>query len=162
MKSGNSTKILIAVVLLAGAGFGFYRFFNQSDGISEQAFFYDLSEKKLFAAARESLPPIRGLNNTEEDAVRAVVICTSGNPDDPANRTIAYLEKYTPELKRNIEEARAGTAEAVATRIRNTYRLVARVGEDKWHAASSDEGQKIMTAWHVAGSDGNYPTVCSP
>jgi hypothetical protein len=162
MKPGNTIKILITVVLLAGAGFGFYRFFNQPDGVSEKAFFYDLSEKKLFAASRESLPPTRGLNNTEEDAVRAIVICTSGNPDDPANRTIAYLEKYAPELKQNIEEARTGKAEAMPTKQRNGYRLVSRPGEDKWYPSNTPEGQKIMTSWHVAGADGQYPAVCSP
>jgi hypothetical protein len=105
---------------------------------------------------------MRGLNDATEDAVRAVVICVSGNPDDPANRKIAYLEKYTPELKQNIEDAREGKAEAVSTKIRNTQRLVARAGEDQWHPASSEQGQKIMTAWHVAGSDGKFPVVCVP
>src|SRR5262245_8344375 len=103
MSSGNSIKMLVAVLLFAGAGFGFYRSFSKRPDVSEKSFFYDLSEKKLFAASREALPPIRGLNDTEEDAVRAIVICTSGNPEDAANRSIAFLEKYAPELKENIE-----------------------------------------------------------
>jgi len=162
MKSGNSIKVLIAVVLFAGAGFGFYRSLNKKSDVSEQSFFYDLSEKKLFAASREGLPPIRGLNDTQEDAVRAVVICVSGNPDDPANRSIAYLEKYAPELKQSIEQARLGKGEPMKTKDRNGFRLVARPGEDKWYAANSPEGQKIMITWNVAGADGKYPVVCSP
>jgi hypothetical protein len=162
MKSGNSTKIFIAALLFAGAGFGFYRFFNKKADVSEENFFYDLSEKKLFAASRDSLPPIRGLNNDEEDAVRAIVVCASGDPDNPANRTIAYLEKYAPELKRNIEEARQGKTEPMKTKLRNSFRLVSRSEENKWHPADSPQGQNIMTNWNVAGPDGKYPIVCSP
>jgi hypothetical protein len=163
MKSGNTGKVILAVVLLAGAAFGFFRFFNQKSGVAEETFYYDLSTKKLFSAARESLPPIKGLDNPEEDAVRAVVICPSDkDPNVEANRSIAYLEKYAPELKKNIEEARVGKAEAVSTQTRNNYRFVSIAGEVKWHVASSPEGKRIMTSWHVAGADGNYPTVCSP
>ena len=82
--------------------------------------------------------------------------------DDPANRSVAYLEKYAPELRENIEQARLGKADPMPTKLRNSLRLVARAGEDKWHAANSAEGQKIMTTWNVAGADGNYPVVCSP
>ena len=162
MSTANITKILLAIVLLSGAGFVFYRFFRNDSGISEQTFFYDLSEKKLFAASREALPPIRGLAGTVEDAVRAVVICTSGNPDDPANRSIAYLEKYAPELKQNLEQVRVGKAEPMKSRIRNGYRFVARAGVDKWYAANSPEGEKIMNGWNIAGADGKYPVVCTP
>jgi len=162
MNSANTIKVIVVVLLFAGAGFGFYRFFNKKSGVAEEAYFYDLSEKKLFAAARESLPPIRGLNDAEEDAVRAVVICASGDPKNSANRTIAYLEKYAPELKQNIEEARTGKSDAMPTKQRNGYRLVSRPGDDKWHPSNTPEGQKIMTSWHVAGTDGQYPTVCSP
>lgn len=162
MSKSNSTKLLLAMLLLAGAGFGFYRFSRKDSGISEQTYFYDLSEKKLFAASREALPPIRGVNDTEEDAVRAVVICTSGNPDNPANRSIAYLEKYAPELKQNLEQVRAGKAEPMRSKIRNGYRFVKRPADDKWHAANSPEGEKILNGWNIAGADGKYPAVCSP
>jgi hypothetical protein len=162
MNAANITKLLAAIVLLGGAGFGFYRFFRNDSGISEQTYFYDLSEKKLFAASREALPPIRGLNDPEEDAVRAVVICTSANPDDPANRSIAYLEKYAPELKHSLEQVRAGKAEPLPSKIRNGYRFVKRPGENEWHAANSPEGEKILNGWNVAGPDGKFPIVCSP
>lgn len=162
MNAANLTKSLLAIALLAGAGLGFYRFFRNDSGIAEQTYFYDLSEKKLFAASREALPPIRGLNGPEEDAVRAVVICTSGDPDDPANRSIAYLEMYAPELKASLEQVRAGKAEPLPSKVRNGYRFVKRTGDDQWHAANSPEGEKILNAWNVAGADGKYPIVCSP
>jgi len=158
---GNSVKILIAVLLFVGAGFGFYRFSHQKSGISEEAYFYDLSEKKLFAASREALPPIRGINDAEEDAVRAVVICTSGSPDNPANRSIAYLEKYSAELKQNLEQVRLGKAEPLRSKTRNAFRFVKRVDEENWHAANSPEGEKILNGWNVA-VNGKYPIVCTP
>jgi hypothetical protein len=162
MGKANTTKLLLAILLFAGAGYGFYRYSRNDSGISEQTYFYDLSEKKLFAASREALPPIRGVNNPEEDAVRAVVICSSGNPDDPANRSIAYLEKYAPELKTSLEQVRAGKAEPLPSKVRNGYRFVKRAADDKWHAANSPEGEKILNGWNVAGADGKYPIVCSP
>jgi hypothetical protein len=162
MTSGNTAKIAVALVLFAGAAFGFYRFFHQRTGVSERAFFYDLSEKKLFAAPREALPPIRGINDAQEDGVRAVVICTAGEPDNPSNQSIAYLEKYAPELKLNIEQARAGKAEPMPSKVRNGYRLVKRPQDDKWQAANSPEGQVILNGWNVALADGKFPIVCSP
>lgn len=162
MGKANTIKLLLAVLLFTGAGYGFHRFYRNDSGISEQTYFYDLSEKKLFAASREALPPIRGINDTEEDAVRAVVIRAADSPDDPANRSIAYLEKYAPELKHSLEQVRAGKAEPLPSKVRNGYRFVKRVEDDKWHAANSPEGEKVLNGWNVAGADGKYPIVCSP
>ena len=55
MNRSNVLKLVLAVVLLGGATFMFAHFLRQGDGISEQTYFYDLSEKKLFAASREAL-----------------------------------------------------------------------------------------------------------
>jgi hypothetical protein len=154
-------KILFALVLLAVAGVGFARFLNRDRGVSEETFFYDLSEKKLFAASREALPPIRGLNNTEEDAVRAIVV-SRGNPDDKSSRTIAYLEKYGPELKKSLEEVRAGKAEPLPSVVRNGYRFVKRVEDPEWTRVNTPEGQAILNGWNVAGPDGKFPVVCVP
>ena len=162
MNKATIAKLVMVVVLLGGAAFGFYRHFHRDTGISELTFFYDLSEKKIFTASREALPPIRGLNNDEEDAVRAVVICTSGNPDDPANRKIAYLEKYAPELKQSLEQVREGKAEPLPSKVRNGYRFVKRAEEETWHAANSPEGVKLLNGWNVAGPDGKPPVVCVP
>src|SRR6059036_665144 len=132
MTRSNLSKLALAVLLLGGASFMFARFFQRSDGVVEKTFFYDLSEKKLFAASREALPPIRGLNNAEEDAVRAVVISVNGNPNDKASRKIAYLEKYAPELKQHLEKVRAGQAEAMPRGSRDRYRFVKRITDSEW------------------------------
>jgi len=162
MNKANASKLVLAMVLLAGAGFMSFRFFRQDDGIAENTFFYDLSERKLFAAPREALPPIRGLNDAEEDAVRAVVIAPNGNPKDTDARKIAYLEKYAPEFKRQLEQVRNGQADPLPRGARNSHRFVKRVEDTEWRALDSAEGQMILTEWNVAGSDGKYPVVCVP
>jgi len=162
MNKGNALKIGVAVLLLGGAALMFTRFLRSDDGVSEKTFFYDLSEKKLFSASREALPPIRGLNNAEEDAVRAVVISMNGNPRDKANQKIAYLEKYAPEFKQQLEKVRNGQAEPLPRGSRDSFRFVKRVNETEWHTVSSPEGSKILSEWNVAGPDGKYPVVCSP
>ncbi len=162
MNRPNVFKLVLAVALLGVATVLLVRFLRQGDGISEQTFFYDLSEKKLFAAPREALPPIRGLNDAEEDAVRAVVISTTDNPQAKASRKIAYLEKYAPEFKQQLEQVRTGSAEPLPRGARNEFRFVRRVNEGEWHPVSSPEGEKILTEWNVPGLDGKFPAVCVP
>lgn len=162
MNKSNIFKLVLVVVLLGGATFMAVGFFRQGDGVSEKTFFYDLSEKKLFATSREALPPIRGLNNAEEDAVRAIVIAPGGNPKDKADRKIAYLEKYAPEFKQRLEKVRLGQADPLPRGTRDSFRFVKRVGDAEWFTVSSPEGGKILTEWNVPGPDGKYPIVCVP
>jgi hypothetical protein len=160
-RSRNTAKVVAAALLLILAALGFARFFSNNNGVSEKTFFYDLSEKKLFATSREALPPIRGLNDPEEDAVRAIVI-SRGNPEDKSTHTIAYLEKYAPELKHNLDEVRAGKAEPLPSKVRNGYRFVKRVEDGEWQRVDTPQGQAILNGWNVAGPDGKYPAVCVP
>lgn len=162
MNKSNILKLMLALALLGGAVFLLVRFLGQGDGIAESAFFYDLSERKLFAGPREALPPIRGINNAEEDGVRAVVIALNDNPTDKAGRKIAYLEKYTPEFKQQLEKVRAGQAEPLSSQVRNTMRFVRRVDEVEWHPVSSPEGEKILTEWNVPDANGKFPPLCVP
>jgi len=162
MNKANIYKLAFALVLLGIATFIALRFMREDAGVAETTFFYDLSEKKLFAAPREALPPIRGLNDDEEDAVRAVVIAPNGNPKDVGSRKIAYLEKYAPEFKRQLEQVRSGEANPLPRGTRNAYRFVKRVEDTQWYALDSPEGERILTNWNVAGPDGQYPVVCVP
>ena len=161
MNKSNAVKIVLVVALLGGAAFIFARFLRSNNGIVEETFFYDMSEKKLFAASRELLPPIRGLKGNDENAVRAVVI-SSGNPKDKANRKIAYLEKYAPELKQHLEKVREGKAEPLPRGARDSFRLVKRVEDAEWRAVNTPEGEKILGEWNVPGPDGKFPIVCVP
>ena len=162
MDRAKLLKLVLAGALLGTAAFLFARFLRKGDGVSEQTYFYDLSEKKLFAASREALPPIRGLNDAEEDAVRAVVVSVGGDPKSEDNRRIAYLEKYAPEFKQQLEKVRAGQADPLPRGSRNGLRFVRRINETEWHALNTPEGEKILTEWNVPGSDGKFPIVCSP
>lgn len=162
MNRSNVFKLVLAVALLGAATFMLVRFLRQGDGLAEETFYYDLSEKKLFAGPREALPPIRGLNNDEEDGVRAVVIALNDDPKDKANRKIVYLEKYAPEFKQQLEKVRAGQAAPLPRNARNASRFVRRVEEVEWHPVISPEGEKIETEWNVPGPDGKFPAVCVP
>ncbi len=162
MNPSNIYKLVLAVALLGAAVFMVVRFLRKGDGISEQTFFYDLSEKKLFAAPRDALPPMRGINDAEEDAVRAVVVSMGDNSKNKTGQRIAYLEKYAPEFKLQIEKARVGQGDPLPRSARSNYRFVRRVDDVEWHVVSSPEGEKILTEWNVAGPDGKFPVVCVP
>ena len=162
MNGSDIGKCGLALALLAAAGVCIVKLRPPPEQ-SEKGFFYDLAAQKLFVAPRSLLPPIPGINGKELTAVRAIVIATNGNPRDKASRHIAYLEKYSPELKQAMEAFRAGkTASAASHEERQTQYLVRRVNETEWHAVKSPEGERILTEWNVPGSDGKLPVVCSP
>ena len=80
---------MAAVVLIAVASWRLWIVFRSDSGPSEKAWFYDLSEKKLFVAERGLVPPIRGMNDAQEDGVRAVVVAPPGKCDEASARRIA-------------------------------------------------------------------------
>ncbi len=51
---------IAVVVLIAAAGWRLWVAFRPESGPSEKAWYYDLSEKKLFVAGRGSIPPSAG------------------------------------------------------------------------------------------------------
>ena len=156
-------KAVAAIVLLAVAGIMLVRYLTRKPVISEEAFFYDLSERKLFAAARTSVPPIRGLNNPEEDAVRAVVISTNGDASDRRSWTVAYLEKYSPELKQQMQQAQqTGSSPAMGRELSLQHRFVRRLQDGHWFPMSSPEAERIVSEWAVPGPNGITPVVCTP
>jgi hypothetical protein len=160
--------LVLAMVLLAGAAFRFSRFLGQRGPSDENAYFYDLSERKLFVAARTRVPPIRGINNDEPDGMRAIVISSSGDPKDKASQKIAYLEKYAPELKQQFEamqsgpESRAPSGSRIGRGAAQSFIFVRRLDEETWHPVNSAEGEKIMMEWQLPGADGKTPVVCAP
>jgi hypothetical protein len=163
MNRPEIVKLILAVLLLGlAAGLGL-RFFQREGSRTDRAFFYDLSERKLFSGPRNAVPPIRGVDGAEEDAVRAMVISTNGNPADPAGRMIAYLEKYSAELKREMEAARAsGGSPAMGRAEAQAHRLVQRPGDSEWYPMSSPEAERIVSAWLTAGPGGSTAVICSP
>jgi len=153
-------QFVVSIGLLVAAAFFFYLHWR-ANSRGEMAYFYDLSKSQLFVADASSIPPIRGIDSAEEDGVKAVVI--SPKPDDKKNQRIAYLERYAPELKRDMEEARARHAEPMIGREgAQSLRFVRRVSDKNWYPVISAEGQRIVSEWTAPGPDGLSPVVCTP
>ncbi len=155
-------KIGLALAMLVLAGVLVWRFLrNEGARVSEKAFFYDLSKQKLFVGPRTAVPPIKGTDGPEEDGVRAVVISTNGLPNDKSSWMIAYLEMYSPELKRQMEEAqKMGTSPSMGRAVAQAHRLVRRLTDADWFSMSSPEGERIVTEWAQPGPNGVTPVVC--
>jgi hypothetical protein len=127
------------------------------------AFFYDLSERRLFTAPRTSVPPIKGVNDDQEDAVRALVISTTGKPADKASWKIVYLEKYSPILKGQMEAAQqSGQSPSMGRGEALAHRFVRRVTDTDWFPMNSAEAERIVSEWATPGPDGVTPVVCAP
>jgi hypothetical protein len=153
-------QLIAATIMLTLAAFFFVKNWRASHS-GPKAFFYDLSKGKLFTADADLIPPIRGIDSAEEDGVKAVVIAPA--PNDKKNRRIAYLERYAPELKRDLEEARAkGTAPMISRAAAQGLRFVKRTTDSNWFPMISPEGQRIVSEWTAPGSDGLSPVVCTP
>lgn len=158
----NAVKLGFAVAVLAVAGILFWRFAAANAGDSEKAFFYDLSERKLFVADRSAIPPIRGINDAQVDGVRAVVVSTNGLPDQKATWRIAYLESNTPELKQDLETARAaGSPPTIGRGAAQQFRLVKRLDDREWVSLATPEGEQIVSEWTTWGGE-QPPVVCNP
>lgn len=159
----QNLKWIGVVMLMLAAGWRLWVALRPDSGVSEKAWFYDLSEKKLFVAQRGLVPPIRGINNAEEDGVRAVVVAPPGRCDDPNARRIAYLETNAPELKQALDAARAsGTVPSVSRGQAQSLRLVRRLTDVTWVSLASTEGEVIVSEWAVPGAEGLSPAVCTP
>jgi hypothetical protein len=162
MKS-NTPKVLVSVILLLGASLLTWKWWRETREDEPKSWFYDLSEKKLFAASQNAVPPIIGLDKKEADAVRAVVYSPSGNCEK--DRKIAYLERYSPELKAQFEAAKANPDADIARMPRSlaqSHTFVRRVDETEWHAMDSEEGGKIVGEWRVNAPRGTEPIICVP
>ncbi len=99
------------VVLAAAAVLGVTRwksaFATGEDGV--RTYFYDQSQKRLYAAPRGTLPPDPDVGGEPGNGVRAVVVAPSGANADKATQRIAYLETYTPALHEKLGSCAAWT-----------------------------------------------------
>jgi hypothetical protein len=137
-----------------------------------QVWFYDESERKLYAVARDTIPPHEGIGGTTGDGVRAIVVACPADRDDASRRRIAYLETYAPELKRLQEDLRAARAAGRACGRpiptgesgffeKNT--LVRRPDEPTWHDMTTPAARAIIRQSRSSPCpDGSSPLICSP
>lgn len=154
-----------AVALLAAAGYLLYRQTLGRKDPGELGFFYDVSAGRIFTASRIAPPPIRGTDGPDEDGFRAVVISTTGKPADRASWKVAYLEKFSPELRqRTLEAQRSGESLTMGRMELQGHRFVRRVedGDAAWHAMNTPEGEAIASAWATPGPEGITPVLCTP
>jgi len=157
------TFCAITALAVVAVGFAFSRIngFRKTGEESAKVWFYNLASKRLYAAARDVIPP-------DGNGVRAIVVAYPGEEADPAKRKIAYLEKYTPELKRLLEQlkARRPMTEKIPTRDSQYFQdntLVSSVTESDWHPVNSVEGKTTTSAWRSwVGPGGERPIVCIP
>ena len=153
-------QLIAALIMVALAAAVFFNSWLASRK-GPQAFFYDLSKGELFTADANLIPPIRGIDNAEEDGVKALVIAPT--VDDKKNRRIAYLERFAPELKRDMEEARAKQTRPLIDRgSQQNFRFVRRAKDTNWYSMNSTEGERIVNEWTAPGPDGLSPVVCTP
>jgi hypothetical protein len=168
-------KLAAAVLCLAAGGVLLFSRVRAASKVGEegaQVWFYDQSEKRLYPASRDTIPPHRGIGGPKGDGVRAMVAAPKGEKDLPAKGRIAYLETYTPELKKLIDDVLAARAARrpypgkLPSRDSDFFganTLVRRPNEPAWHAAASEEGQRITAEWRTwRGPVGQPLVLCQP
>lgn len=136
---------------------------------ANRVWFYDESEKKLYAMPDATIPPDKGVGGISGDGARAIVVEFEKN-SDPRQRKIAYLLKYSPELKKVLDAsllARAagkifdGTVPSRQSEYVQKNTLVRLVDETDWHPANTPEGRDIIQTWQSwRGPNGSSPRVC--
>lgn len=161
-KASRWPSVLLAA-LLAGAGFAVYRAGWGGAAAGELGFFYDVSAARIFTGPRDAPPPIRGVDGPEEDGFRALVYSATGRPGDRSSWQVGYLEKFSPDLRQQVTDARArGEALAMGRAQMQAQRFVRRVTDTAWHPMISPEGEQIVTAWATPTGEGVTPVVCTP
>jgi hypothetical protein len=172
MKS-NARRMILGCVAIAAAGalaveIGQGQFRHGSAVKDAKVWFYDEAAKRLYAASAELIPP----DGSDGQRVRATVIRFLGMPNDKEHVRIAYLEKYTPELKGLLERAEAAHAarrpftEKMPPRSSPYYQdntLLKSPGETSWQSLSSEEAHRLKAEWHTwRGPDGQSPMISEP
>lgn len=162
MPANPSIKLALAGAAAAASVFLLIRSIH-TGSTQPGAFFYDVSARRLFTAPEGSVPPIRGIDGPEEDAVRAVVVSINGQPADKSSWRVAYLERYSPELKQQIEASQAGgPPPALGRGSSAAHRWVRRTNDLEWTSLGSEAGERIVSEWTAAGIAGATPVICTP
>ena len=134
--------------------------------------FYDLSEKQLYPAPINTIPPHQGIGGKRGDGVRAMVVAFGAGAKKSGERRIAYLETFRPELKDLLDRMQAaraaakpfaGTPPARDSDLYQTNTLVRRLDDADWHPLDSPEAAKITAEWRAwRGAGGEKPVICVP
>jgi hypothetical protein len=161
-------KVIAALLAIGLAGSFLYQFYGKRHTGEPLSYFYDLSQEALFVAPKSSVPPMRGIDNDKEDAVRAVVIAKDGNCDNPKSREIAYLEMYSPELKAQFESFRQkdvshhSSRQTLSRSQAKAHHFVQKPGDSRWYPIESRRGIEITEGWRRSAPQGSPFSVCVP
>lgn len=161
-------KVFISCIALLSAGWFHYRHFQSLEPDEPQSYFYDLSAQTLFVAPKSSVPPIQGIDDEKEDAVRAVVVALDGRCDNPTSRSIAYLEMFSPELKKQFEAFRSSESgsqpptPAMSRSQAKAHHFVRLPDEAEWHPIDSKKGIAITEGWNANAQSESTSSVCVP
>jgi len=142
----SAVPVAIGALLVALAAGGVYLWRGTVAG-RQTKYFYDLSEKRLYVASTDTLPPDVGIGGEPGDGVEALVVrCPRcGRRRD----RIVYLTRLTPELRQRMLADRTSESGGAAYSRAEIFQqtLVCRFGEDVWHPLSTDEGKAIRDSW---------------
>lgn len=148
-----------------------FRGMARRHGSGQMVWFYDESEKQLYPMPVTTMPPDKGIGGRSGDGYRAVVVGFTGYKHDKSRRKIAYLEKYSSDLKRTLDEVMAahaagqiftGSLPARQSQYFQNNTLVKRQNDTEWFPVNTDEGQRIMNEWRSwRGPDGGGAVICA-
>jgi hypothetical protein len=106
---------------------------------------------------------VPGIDGPEVDGYRALVVSVTGKPEDRSSWRVAYLERYSPELQRQMEQARqGGPAPSIPRSEAQAHRWVRRTNDTEWVPIASEAGGRIVTEWAQPGPDGMTPVALAP
>jgi hypothetical protein len=144
------------------------RHFGGDGESGARVWFYNQNANRLYPAPRDLIPP----DGDNDVRVRAMVIGFQGMGNDVGRLKIAYLQKYSPELKSLLQRAEAARAadrpfgEKLASPNSAYFQdntLVKRPGEDSWHPVGTAEARQIMGEWRKwRGPAGQPPVISVP
>jgi hypothetical protein len=160
----------VAVLTTLAVVFAFtkVRHFRGDGEAGARVWFYNQNAQRLYPAPRDLIPP----DGNDDARVRAMVIGFQGLGNEVSQLRIAYLEKYSPELKALLERAQAAHVakkpftEKIPSRDSAYFQdnfLVKRPGEAAWQNTGTGEARQIMAEWHEwRGPGGQRPIISVP
>ena len=140
-----AASVLVALRMIGGVA--------PSGESQARVWFYDQSERRLYAMPRSAIPPDAGVGGESGDGVLAIVVASEGGEE-----RIAYLQTYSPELQAVMTQLRDARESGQPFKgrkptpddpfvLRNT--LVRRVDDAKWHDMLSGEARKLTREWRT-------------
>jgi len=169
--NNNAGVVTISAVLVMVMSL-IYIFFNSGAPkaqMAESQWFYDLTTKKLFAAPMEEYAPIDTPSGPKQGVKAMVYACPDS--DCKSDPRIAWLEMYTPKVKKLLLEQKERDREGITAPDMTLVRLIdedqgtmyARAEKpDEWHAAHSPRARELKMSLNNLCGEGVQIRGCLP